>query len=716
MLKYDYTIERKIGQGKIQNFVPNLIPTTLSNLVSIEGPNSSGKSTLLNIVALGLFGTKNQKINLLLRSKLNSLIDSNHQKLKFSFEIKSQTDNLSLRSIKNDLEANDIIVEESVDGKPYKPLSFETFEKRYNLIYDIPNNPTERLSELLNELKEDQNQYGNKFKDFGFYLRKIIAQITTSRDTKRLEFVKNQLKEKYEDRKKINEETPKQQNLLNSLEKAVYLRYYYYYTNESQRLAQEKERLLGKIKKFGEDGKKITTKLKQAKTKYSSLQGYFRTRYNEVTPLIEGTLPKKEHSRFKIWKGINPYQLDTDDLNNTKIEALFFSNLFGDELNKIQQQNSYKEASLLERILNSLEQYEHSGLLLPKLSVTLGDFVKILREEYEKSSIIVKKYQTLSRILELLSALTTDIDQIKEARKEMEQESTAGEKMAETATETYYGERAELTTIDDALQKAIGKCSTYYERCCSIGFDENALSKPYSEHIKKIPMTEELQQYMAFSENDTMSKIAELKHIMTRKNAELQALNIFIGNYEKEQQTIENQEPHKYEACNAQLIELLQITETMSQKLLNEHNNYLKNLILKNVKEDEIEKSEEKKRYYYEVSKYLGFRVGLFRHIDTIYRARIVDLVTGKIITEDKTIIYIADMGTGQSQSAYLLSLLNVKNDNRKIIALFDEIAMMDENSLEPICSKLKELYKNNKLILGILVQKGNALSVNSFE
>jgi len=71
-------------------------------------------------------------------------------------------------------------------------------------------------------------------------------------------------------------------------------------------------------------------------------------------------------------------------------------------------------------------------------------------------------------------------------------------------------------------------------------------------------------------------------------------------------------------------------------------------------------------------------------------------------------------MGTGQSQSAYILSLLNVKDDPRKIIALFDEIAMMDDNSLRPVYSKMRELYKAKKLLLGILVQKGNEIKVEA--
>jgi exonuclease SbcC len=195
-------------------------------VVCIEGPNSSGKSTLLNIIALGLFGTKSSRINPILQSKMHSLLDSSHQKLKFSFEIISGDKNLSLKSEKADLDGTEIVVKESTGGKPYKPLSFENFEKGYNLVYDIPNNPTERLSELLKELKEEQLQYGNRFKDFGFFLRTTITQISNSRDPKRLKDVKSKLADARSKKRKIDEELPRLQTFLDSLEKSAYIRYY----------------------------------------------------------------------------------------------------------------------------------------------------------------------------------------------------------------------------------------------------------------------------------------------------------------------------------------------------------------------------------------------------------------------------------------------------------------------------------------------------------
>ena len=119
-------------------------------------------------------------------------------------------------------------------------------------------------------------------------------------------------------------------------------------------------------------------------------------------------------------------------------------------------------------------------------------------------------------------------------------------------------------------------------------------------------------------------------------------------------------------------------------------------------------------KYYEEVSKYLGSRIENFRHIDKNYNATKVDLVSGIIFTSEGTPIYLSDMGTGQSQSAYLLGLLNVKDDKRKIIALFDEIAMMDKISLEPIIFKMKQLYDDEKLLFGIIVQRSDDIKVTS--
>jgi exonuclease SbcC len=714
MITYDYTIDRKMGQGKSRIFVPDQIPTELNNIVLIEGPNSSGKSTLLNIFAIGLFGTKSTRVNPALQSKMQSLLDSSHQKLRFALDIASGDGNLILRSEKTDLEGDEITVRECTDGRTYRPISFENFEKKYNLIYDIPSNPTERLPELLKELKEEQLQFGNRFKEFGIFLRNMITQITTSRDPKRIEEVKRKLKESKDQRTKLTEEIPELQKFLELLEKSAYIQYYCYYSNEGERLTREKQKLEKTIKQFDKADRKTTSKLSRGRTRISNLQAEFTESYNKVTPLIEGILSRNERPRFKIWKDINPYSAETDDLKTVKIEAAHFAALFGEEVESMQKERSFRDASVWEKLFQALKEFEDYGLMIPQVELTIGEFVRILKEENKRSFVLIQRYQTLNQILALLDELRTNINELQATQKELTQESATSEQMSEGAVDTFYEQKRRLKKMESDLESLATRCNEYFQRCLSKNIDAEILENEPHRLIKEIPKNEQIRQYLSLGEKHVTDKIDEVQNDIVDKRGQLAGLNLVITQYEKDVQNLEKQKPHKFEAHLQQLNELLRKTDAMSQRLLSEYNINLKNLIDKKVKAEDISRDETKTKYYGEVSKYLAYRIGFFRHIDRSYKAKAVDLVSGIIVTDDGETIHITDMGTGQTQSAYILSLLNVRDDTRKIIALFDEIAMMDDSSIEPICSRLKELYKENRLLLGILVQKSNKINVKS--
>jgi len=138
MLEYDYLIQRNEGNSEVK-YAPLAIPKTLPNLVYIEGPNSSGKSTLLNFIALGLHGIENRNLNPVLLEKLKTILNSDHQKINFCFTITDEKNDLKLIAKKENVNTNEIkLYEETPAGN--KLLIPEIFEKKYDLIYDIPNN------------------------------------------------------------------------------------------------------------------------------------------------------------------------------------------------------------------------------------------------------------------------------------------------------------------------------------------------------------------------------------------------------------------------------------------------------------------------------------------------------------------------------------------------------------------------------------------------
>lgn len=712
MITYDYLIERNLGQGKSIRFDPEQIPTRLANVVVIEGPNSTGKSTLLNIIALGLFGMKSSRINFILKSKLDSLLDLNHQRITFSFKIVSKNEKITLKSEKADINGNEIIVEESVDGKKFKPLSFENFQRKYNLIYDIPNNPTERLPELLEELKDEQLQFGNGFKDFGFYLHSVITEINSSRNPKRLEELRIKLAHEEKKNGELAKELPELESFLNQLEMNAYIDYFYHYSNEGEFLTRKIDKLEREINKIKRDGKKITRSITNNRKNLARLRREFSEYYKKVTPLIQNALPKNERSRFNIWKDVNPYCAESNELNTVKIEATHFQDIFSKEIEVLKKDRSFIDAKIMEQLFEALSEFEDSMLMIPELEVTIGELVRILKKESNTSSILITKYDTMNKIIGNLKNLKLTVEELQKTEMALELESDVSDEFCEETIDAFDEKNRQLKDMKNDLGLYAIKCNKYSQRCISKGINQLHLENmTYKECVKEIPRNSKINQYLSLSEKQVLEQIKKLQDDIIEKRGELSGREVVITQYRKNFKHLEEQKPHKFEKHVEVIGSLLRKTDAISQKILSSYNINLKNLINKKIKEEQKLKTEEL-RYYDEVSKYLAHRIGAFRHIDKIYKAKVVDLISGKILTDSEEIIYIGDMGTGQSQSAYILSLLNVKDDNRKIIALFDEIAMMDDASLKPIYSRLRELYESNKLLVGILVQRSNEPTV----
>lgn len=154
---------------------------------------------------------------------------------------------------------------------------------------------------------------------------------------------------------------------------------------------------------------------------------------------------------------------------------------------------------------------------------------------------------------------------------------------------------------------------------------------------------------------------------------------------------------------------LLDSTTILETKFRRDFFRYISDI---NKNEYIITKDSEQSKYYDALFSYLGKRVDMIRHIDQDYNVDKIDLIKGVITTKDGKNIRLIDMGSGQGQCAYLMGLLNTA-DNRPIIALFDEVAMMDSKSLEPIYRKFRELYSKNRLLAGIVVQKADYVNIS---
>ena len=71
-------------------------------------------------------------------------------------------------------------------------------------------------------------------------------------------------------------------------------------------------------------------------------------------------------------------------------------------------------------------------------------------------------------------------------------------------------------------------------------------------------------------------------------------------------------------------------------------------------------------------------------------------------------------MGTGQSQLSYLKGLLSA-DDDRMIIALFDEVSTMTDSTLGVLLNEFEILQKKGKLMVGMTVSPADKIKVDQY-
>lgn len=698
MINVDYVIERKLSDNNIQVLKPNVIPSQLPNIVYIEGPNDSGKSTMLNLVALAFFGIKNDSVKDSLKLKLKNFINSDYQRLKFSVEIFNKDKSIYLRAKKEDFIDNDIVVEENISNKGFKSLSWESFNKRYNLIYDIPERPTERLGDLLNELELQQYRIGENVKNVNHYIRDVINEINEYKNPERINTLKNKIIQMKEDITNYGLNIPTKEKIVKELKQYYYFMSYCKLLNEFSMINDRLEKLKKRYK--DNKGKKIRVggDIQELQININrSLEEIFTVK-NEIKTLVLKYIFDNDKKKFKDWDEIPVFTKEIIDERLTILVGEYLEKL-EKEIQKIVNDSDYKGSFILNDIIQYLEKYENLNIELTKLELNLKELIGLLKEENKKYEKLQLKYNSLNKLRESLEEIKANIITTNHLIKQVSQKS----KEKGNYTDIDLNELKKLINEDDNnLKETEGKLSFYSAKCIECNIDKKYLESNNSELIHQFSSNKDLEPFFSLRPEELYSRITSIDSDISSSKSDCETKKTLIDEYKKELSNLESKGEHKYEKYLDKLNLLFDKSEKLSGRILFKYTK-----LIKNVKENNIDKkNEEEDIYYNEIFKYLAKKIDKFWYMDKQYAAEKIDLLDNIIYTKEGIMIRIADLGTGRGQSAYLTGLLNIYDDNRKIIALFDEIAAMDRNSLKPIFNKIYELYSKDKLLVGMLVQK----------
>ncbi|MBU4501502.1 MAG: hypothetical protein KKA79_02840 [Nanoarchaeota archaeon] len=702
MIEYDYTLKRD-EKDAICTYKPNDIPTKLHNLVYIEGPNSSGKSTLLHIIALACHGLKNRQIKPALQEKIKNLIYSDYQDLSFNIKITDNNGNLEFVSEKKDLKNKEIILRDAKN----KIISTDHFQKKYNLIYDIPENPTERLRELINEIKDMHLYFQHKLGLLRSYILKTISDIQEARDPASIDSVKNEIKVFNEEKAELIKTVNILEERLKEVRLFTYIKFYAYYDE----ITSMSERNINGIKKEKNKKKRVIKKISgEAVDLQKHLTDEIRSieaSYYDVTPLLQDLFSKgKEKKRFSLWKELIVREeiADPEFKQTLKHEGSHFRNLLEKEYYDQQKADNLKEAQVFREIIGVLEKYSDLKIKIPLVEVSISNFIEILSNKLKEYDDLIAKNENYKSAIDNLNTILAKREHVVNTLRPKLSKLYVKEKDTQATVDDDTDEY-QIEKLENQLTENKEKKEYYKTACFNIGVSEQDIKMLYPSAVMGRP-SKDLRDY---KETNLRDKIYDMEKALSKKRGEINAKETNLQYLSKELKRLERKEPHPYQMhLNFLKDILLRDIQIMEQKM-NTFGSYTKQLINnKYVSSDDLE---DRKKYFDHVASYLAKRVGIIRHIDNDYVPEKIDLVGKTIFTKYGKEIKIADLGTGQGQSAYLKGLLGA-DDNRKIIALFDEVAMMDSKSLTPVYEKLKELHNNGQLLVGIIVQKAETINV----
>ena len=323
MIEFEYKLSRDEGDGEVI-FGPSVIPNKLENLVYIKAANSSGKSTFLNILAISLYGLKNPNIDLSLLKKMNSLMDLNHQKLDAKISIQNRKGQLELISTIRDGKYE---VKKIENGKE-KLILPDRFEREYNLIYDIPHDPTERLNELTQEIEYFQRNLGTDVLSFSRYLATTVKEIQDSCDPHKISKMEANVRENEGHLSTTNRELVEGKEKLDVIQKLLHIKFFIDYKIKKEQteikikqISNELELQKGEKKSKRVHSGKLLNDIKLTFAKINKSR-------EELIKIFNEYLPDNQKESLAKWKKIENFE-------DTSIDKYISDSSFGESLTRL---------------------------------------------------------------------------------------------------------------------------------------------------------------------------------------------------------------------------------------------------------------------------------------------------------------------------------------------------------------------------------------------
>ena len=706
MIEFDYTIKRNEGI-EIRTFKPEKIKSPLPNISVISAPNSAGKSTLINIIALSLFGSdQNAKsVNSSLREQILSLTNFDIQKLTFSIRITDETGMNGFAVRKDNFDTKDITRKEIVDGVE-KYIDSDRFHKNYELIYDIPDNPLERLKSLLNSVNIQQLKWKSELTTLHDYVHNSLKELIKINNENNAEEILKKISTEEEDKTYFSNNKVKLEQEVSKLEQYYFLRKYKE-TKTKYDSISEASKDLNFEKKKGKVQKDIN--LNQFREK-AEQNRKLAVKIVELKVLIIQNIEETETSLLSDFVGMKSKLKQTPTIESARQDQLIIKQI-EKRCRNIQTQysedSSIGEVEFFDKLSSWIRENMSANYQIPGTEITFSTllekmniFVNSNRESYKKKKQLVNIIDWINDLDKAIDEFVINSNDIALKHKELskaQQEIKFG-----VTSENSKDLNEEKKILKDELRKILDKLSKF-------GIvKEDDVQLRYNTLMIRYPELNDFDKQslqLIFNNINTIQADIKTSTVNDIKiNERLKLLNNQLNRAREIK-------PHKYQN---KMNELNSLKKKISE-LLDTLNKW--EPLIDNYKsfpgKDTLNSDSRNLLYFKKVSEYLAHRMKFVTHINQKHELQEVDLINSKFVAKDGKIIQFQVMGTGQRQLAYILNKLNY--DGKIILAMFDEVAMMSPSTMLPIIERMKELKNESRLILGLLVSPNEEVKITGW-
>ncbi len=711
MLEINYELLRNEGVGHDYTFNP-LLTKINGNAAFLVAPNSSGKSYLLNLIAMGLYGDriteKDGHISPLLLENIKDIRNRKNESLTFDIKISSFDGKLQLHAKKEVGNQDKIVLQQIIDGGLPTNLPFDTFKRNYYLVYDFPKNPLERIPDMVQVVEVQQSRYQSKINEFLKYVKEAEDQISDSRNEGEIEDFKEKILGLSTDLEVINADLAHITDKKSVIEQYLSLKGYLdHYTAmvECQRKIDELDKNIDKeIKNKKKYSSQYTNQRNKINEKLTPISQNIRKIIELVqkTELIDNEIVKIQLDYFKkinITDCLDTCTLPVIEINNRL-------NLIKKEILPLLANSEIKEAGITgkfyQAIIELLSEYKNKGLSIsiPGTDKTLEQIISALNAEAEKTKFLNSTYVSLTDINEGIKNVSRLLESIPKELSTLKLLKNSKKSIDDSPLDFNKAD-----VIVDNLNKEFDKnykLVEYYKRILQ---DYNYDTSLLNEDTIQKKLSEFRDTYASYrpifflDEGEFKQKVVEFKmEIETITDGRKKSLDQKKMLYTQKLELLESKKPHPYYDRRDEVATIKNIVDSINRKL-SHFETYIREI------RDQKALGTLAEKYNDKVGQYLASTIPSFPYQEEFIKPIKIDLATKMIHTDKDRVINMKDVSTGQSMSLYIQAILNrPADDKRKLIVLFDEASTMDANSFAPLKESLIQLVKENKVLFALFV------------